>query len=173
MSAIDRLRSLGSGLCLPYISGVTMTGWVEGIVSILRCEGCSQSTPHLTLSGDTDMTTTGLVSLSSVARDEIVVVKLEPAEFADDTGLAVQTRLNSLLERDDLRFVRLRRADAAAPTGGISFQDFQKAYQPPRLIFACPKCDVGDASQLTSETPSSYKRGGGKLTVLAGIDLRD
>lgn len=119
------------------------------------------------------MTTIGLVSLSSIVKDEIVVAKLEPADLADDTGLGVQTRLNSLLERDDLRFVRLRRAEVVAPAEGMSFQDFREVYQPPRLIFACPKCDVGDASQLTSETPSAYERGGGKLIVLAGIEVRD
>ncbi len=149
-----------------------MRPWIEGTVSILRCEGEGHLTPNLTFTGDTDMVTEGLASLSSVIRDEIVVAEMAPQEFDDEGGNAFQGRINSLLDRTDLRFVRLRRVETATPPAGSSFQDFRQTYAPPRLVFACPRCDL-DALAERSVTPSDYKRAGGTLTVVADLEIRD
>lgn len=149
-----------------------MRPWIEGTISILRCEGEGHSTPYLTFSGDTDMATAGLRCLSSIVLDEIVVAKMAPQEFDDEGGKAFQGRINSLLDRNDLRFVRLRRVEAATPPAGSSFQDFRRTYAPPRLVFACPQCGL-DAVTERSAMPSDYKRAGGTLTVVADLEIRD
>jgi hypothetical protein len=150
-----------------------MTRWIEASVSILRCGGCSQTTPHLTFAGDTDMVTFGIASLSSMTTNEIVVVEAEPAEWSDETGERLQVRVNEQLGRLDLRFVRLLRADETAANDGVSFQEFRNTYRPRRLIYACPNCGAGEATPVGEQTPSDYQGDGGKLTVLAELEVRD
>jgi hypothetical protein len=149
-----------------------MTRWIEGIVSSLRCEGGGHITPHLTFSGDTDMVTAELTSLSSVTADEIVVAEMIDGELEDFGSDAVQTRVNNLLARDDLRIVRLRRVEAHTAPTGVSFQEFRQTYIPPRLIFACPQCG-SDALAYREATPTQYRQNGGTLTVIADLELRD
>ncbi|WP_152616222.1 hypothetical protein [Sphingomonas sp. ERG5] len=149
-----------------------MRPWIEGTISILRCEGEGHLTPYLTFSGDTDMVTAGLASLSSIILDEIVVAEMASQELDDEGGKAFQGRINSLLARNDLRFVRLRRVEGATLAAGSSFQDFRQTYSPPRLVFACPRCGL-DAATGRSATPSDYKRAGGTLTVVADLEIRD
>lgn len=150
-----------------------MTRWIEASISILKCNQSDHTTPHITFCGDTDMVTAGLASLSSVITDEIVVAELKPAELTDETGKDFETRINELLGRDDLRFIRLSCVEAGPAPAGRSFQDFRNAYTAPRLIFACPRCDGGEAVSTKTEAPSDFQRAGGKLTVLTAVELRD
>ncbi len=96
-SASDPVADIGI-----FVSSVTMMRWIEGIVSSLRCEGGGHVTPHMTFSGDTDMVTAGLASLTSVVADEIVIAEMLVGEFEEGGGVAFQTRINNLLARDDL-----------------------------------------------------------------------
>jgi hypothetical protein len=121
--------------------------------------------------GDTDMVTAGLASLSSICADEIVVAEMNVEEVEDEAGDGYQRRINGLLGRDDLRFVRLRRVEPAFLGAGISFQEFRRAYAPPRLVFECPHCGL-DAMETRLETPTDYRRGGGTLTIVPDLDLR-
>lgn len=50
---------------------------VEGYVLTLKCRRCGSKFPHAIFSGDTDMATDGLISLTSVERKELVVGELE------------------------------------------------------------------------------------------------
>ncbi len=146
--------------------------WVEGIVSILQCAHCRQLTAHLIFSGDTDMVTMDLAALSSIVAEEIVVTLLEDEDYSDDTGKTLQARVNAQLGRDDLRFVRLLRSEDTNP-GGVSIREYMRAWRPPRVIYACPKCEIGEATEFRSATPSDYRRDGGMLTILAELELRD
>jgi hypothetical protein len=149
-----------------------MKPWIEGTVSILQCAGHHHLTPHLTFSGDSDMVTLGLASLSSIVANEIVVAEMIGGELADGESDALQNRINRLLVRDDLRSLRLRRVEAAPASAGTSFQQFRQAYSPPRLVFQCPRC-ASDAIASRSHTPTGYTRSGGVLTVLPELDVRD
>jgi hypothetical protein len=149
-----------------------MTRWIEGIISVLQCEVEGHLTPLLTLSGDTDMVTAGIASLSSVVANEIIVADLNASELGDPSGENFQNRINRLLRRGDLRLVQLRRTEATAGSAGSTFQAFQKTYAPPRLVFACPRCDA-DAVAIRTQTPTNYKRGGGMITVMADLEVRD
>jgi hypothetical protein len=129
--------------------------------------------PHPIFSGDTDMATTGLASLTSSTANEIAVFEAEPAEWSDQTGSSIEVRINKLLGRDDLRFVQLIRAEEISYPEGVSFQDFRKLYREPRLIYSCPKCGVGEAVSDRSLTLSEYRDEGGQLTLLGELEFRD
>lgn len=146
---------------------------VEGTVSILDCKTCGQTSSHLIFSGDTDMGTWGLASLTSTTANEIVILKAEPPEWNDETGQMLEARVNKQLSRDDLRFVRLLRAEEIACPARMSFQDFHKIYRAPRLTYLCPKCGVGEAVSGRSVEPSEYQREGGCVTLLGELELCD
>ena len=149
-----------------------MTRYVEGVVSVLQCEAEGHLTPHLIFSGDTDMATAGLGSLSSVAADEIVLAELDASELTDRPADTFERRINELLGRDDLRSVQLLRVERKDIPAGLSFQEFQGAYSPPRLIFACPRCNA-DSTAVRTESTQLYERAGGKIRLIGDLTLRD
>lgn len=116
-----------------------MTRIAEGTVLILDCQDCRRTSPHLIFSGDSDMATLALASLTSVADDEIVILEAEQSEWSDETGRSLEARANRLLSRDDLRFVRLLHAEEIAPSAGQSFQEFRKAYRAPNPHIFLPE----------------------------------
>jgi len=148
-----------------------MSRYIEGAVSVLQCETEGHLTPHLVFSGDTDMATAGLGSLSSVVADEIVLAELDSTELTDGPADAFESRINELLGRDDLRSVQLRRVEREDIPAGSSFQEFQKAYLPPRLIFACPRCNA-DATAIRTESIQGYERAGGTIRLIGDLTLR-
>ena len=149
-----------------------MGRWVEGIVSVLLCRSCGKRTPHLTFNGDTDMVTIGLTSLSSITRNEIVVADAQGDELRDREGKAILGRVSKQLKRDDLRVVRLLRAEEEEIKAGVSFQEFRKVYRPPSLIFSCPHCVTGEAEVKDKPSVSDFQREGGELTVLPDLEVR-
>ena len=146
---------------------------VEGTVSILDCETCGEASPHLIFSGDTDMVTMDLCSLTSMAANEVVILDAELTEWSDPTGQRLEARVNKQLGRDDLRFIRLLGAEEIAYPAGLSFQDFRKVYRDARLTYSCPKCSVGEAVSGRSLTFTEYQHEGGQLTVLGELELCD
>lgn len=149
-----------------------MTGWIEATYSMLRCDGEGHIIPHLTLSGDTDMVTAGVGSLSSVAANGIVMAEMTSDELRVGALGQFQSRINALLHRSDLRSVALRRVEEGATTAGLSFREFQKAYVSRRLVFACPVCEA-DAFAIRTGSITSFQREGGLLTVVADLELVD
>lgn len=148
-----------------------MTRYVEGVVSVLQCEAEGHLTPHLIFSGDTDMVTTGLGSLSSVVANEIVLAELDASELTDRPADAFERRINELLGRDDLRSVQLLRVERQDIPPELSFQEFQRAYSPPRLIFACPRCNA-DSTVVRTESTQLYERSGGTIRLIGHLTLR-
>jgi len=148
-----------------------MTRKVEGLIGILICRECGQASPRMIFVGDTDMATAGLVSLTSVAANEIVICEAEPAEWSDETGQRLEARINTALSRDDLRFLRLLCVEETVFPAGLSFQEFRKVYRAPRLTYSCPKCGVGEIVSDREITPSEYRSEGGQLTVLGELEL--
>lgn len=150
-----------------------MTRKIEGIVSILDCQNCQQTSPHMIFSGDTDMATSGLTSLTSATANEIVILETDSSEWNGETGQDVENGVNKQMSRDDLRFVRLLEVEKVAYPAGLGFQDFRKVYREPRLTYSCPKCRDGKAVPGRSLAPSEYRSEGGQLTLLGPLQLRD
>ena len=150
-----------------------MVRWINASVSMLLCSKVGHKVPYVTFSGDTDMVTAGLASVSSISKSEIVVGEMTPPELADKTGLLFENRMNAELGRDDLRIARLLRIDEADIPAGLSFQEFQRGYVAPRLVFACPRCISEEAIQTERQTLADYVYAGGMLTMRTDIELRD
>jgi hypothetical protein len=149
-----------------------MTRCIEANVSTLRCETEGHLTPYVTFIGDTDMVTADLGSLSSIISAEVVLAELKTGETFNQPSDMFESRINKLLERDDLRFVHLRRIDQEDIPAGLSFQEYKKVYSPARLVFACPRCGA-DCFAIRNESPKAFEQRGGKLKLIGDLTLRE
>ena len=83
---------------------------VEGYVLTLRCGDCAWDFPHAVFSGDTDMATNGLISLTSAERKELVFGEMTNEEFKlgeVEGANAACIRISTAPVRTDLRTIRI------------------------------------------------------------------
>ena len=149
---------------------------VSGTVLRLRCSSCQKTFPHFSFFGDTDMATQGLGSVTSFERNEIVLAEFSPDEwnnFEVDGTERFERRLRKLLDRDDLRVVRLRAVEETAEAArGASFQEFLKQYRPSSLVFSCACCEGGQSRPIGETTVEEFEQAGGKISVVGRLSTR-
>lgn len=137
----------------------------------LRSQTTSQQFPIVHFSGDTDMVTAGWLSLTSVDQPVIVVTQATADEYraiaqGNDGYLEVERRVNAALGRTDLRCSWLVKVEETTkPARGTSFQEFQKSYQPPTLLFKDILAQESLANEISRTTRSEFERNGGKVIV--------
>lgn len=151
-----------------------MTRKIDGYVLKLKCSRCNHEFPHVVFSGDTDMVTMGLSSLTAPAANEVIIGELNGAEYKlgfDGGLLAFEQRISEVLHRPDLRTVRLIRSEAEQPPKGTSFQAFRQQYKPPRIIYSCAACMVGEATEVDKLDWRRFENAGGQITLLDGLEL--
>lgn len=148
---------------------------VTGTVMRLRCENCGSTFPHFVFSGEKDTDTDGLCSASSCEKNEVVIAELQPNEWDDfdNTGaLNFQHRLSLLLDRHDLRVIRLVRVEQEQkPSAGLSFRDFAKSYKPPVLVFSCACCTNGESKSYEEQTLDDFRLSGGNVLAIGHLAL--
>jgi hypothetical protein len=138
----------------------------------LESQATKKRFPIVRFSGDTDMVTAGWVSLTSVERPEIVVTQLSAEEYRltdkdSERDLQVEHRVNKALNRSDLRCSWLVRAEEVGPSAkGLSFQEFRKVYQPPKLFFRDILSEGSLAEEVGCVSLAEFERSGGNLMVL-------
>ncbi|KAG8152818.1 hypothetical protein [Burkholderia catarinensis] len=138
----------------------------------LQSNTSAKQFPIVEFCADTDMATLGWVSLTSTDRPEIVVTQVTAEEFraianGPDGYLAVERRVNAALKRSDLKCSWLARVEEVTPTAkGLSFQEFRKAYQPPKLSFRDILHPDSLAREVSRTTRSEFERNGGKVVIL-------
>jgi hypothetical protein len=149
---------------------------VSGTVLKLHCSSCRKTFPHFSFSGDTDMVTLGLGSVTSCERNEVVLAEFSAGEWNDlevDGAARFERRLRKLLDRDDLRVVRLLAVEETATVArGVSSQKFLKQYRPPNLVFSCANCEGGQSRPISEATVDEFEQGGGRISVVGGLSTR-
>ncbi len=149
---------------------------VEGYVLALKCRKCGFDCPHAIFSGDTDIATNGLISLTSIARNELVVGELTADEWklgeVERESVACG-RISSALARTDLRAIRVIRWEQEGKTvAGILFALFRKTYKPPVGVYSCPKCG-GEARSIAQQGWSRFMTSGGHIIPFGQVKLYD
>ena len=118
------------------------------------------------------MVTAGWVSLTSIEHPEIVVTQLTVEEYRSidkntERDLQVERRVNMALNRSDLRCSWQVRADEVGPSAkGLSFDEFRKVNQAPKLFFRDILSMGALAEKVDCVTLAEFERSGGKLMVL-------
>lgn len=151
-----------------------MTRKIDGYVLRLKCSRCNHEFPHVVFSGDTDMVTMGLSSLTAPEANEVIIGELSIAEYklGFDAGLqAFEQRISETLQRTDLRTVRLLRSEVEQPPKGISFQAFRQQYKPPRIFYSCAACMIGEATEVDKLDWQRFENAGGQITLFEGLEL--
>ena len=145
-----------------------MTRIVQGYVNKISCRACSAVSYVFVFSGDTDMVTSGLAFLTSIKTKELVLYEMTTEEwnnYLDQS--AAKDRISNLLKRDDLRVARYLGAEKNGPDlKGLSFQEFQKQYIPPTIIYACPICEIGEAPCIQKRSIAEYNKDGGHILCI-------
>ena len=139
----------------------------------LQSQKTGRRFPIVQFSADTDMATDGWVSLTSVERSDVVVTQLTNEEYRSTAAGAVggylqlEERVNAALHRNDLRHSWLVRVEEKGPSGmGLSFQEFRKVYQPPKLFYRDILSAGGVAEEISRVSRSQFEREGGSVVVL-------
>jgi hypothetical protein len=148
---------------------------VTGTVLELICSVCKKTFPHFRYSGDTDMLTLGLASVTSCEKNEVVLAELTADEFrlAANGEQPFEQRLQNQLNRNDLRVVRLISVqDKPTPLHGERFQDFQKRYSPATLVYSCACCAEGISRVEREATVEEFEQSGGKISALGQLEIR-
>ena len=138
----------------------------------LQSQTTSRRFPIVQFTGDTDMVTDGWESFTSVSRSEIVVAQATEDEYraiakGQDGYLEIERRVNAALARTDLRCIWLVGVEqnSSAPNGA-SFHEFQKAYQPPKLLFRDIFAPQSLAYEVSRTSRPDFESEGGKVVVL-------
>lgn len=140
---------------------------IDETILWLQSEATGRRFPTVQFSADTDMVTFGWISLTSISGHELVIAQMVPSEHAAGARAAeelVEHRLNAALGRNDLRAVPLVRAEQRGPSGhGLSFQEFRRVYQPPRLLYRDIFADGSVAECVAESSVADFQSGGGRL----------
>jgi hypothetical protein len=146
---------------------------VTGTVVELQCSLCGKRFPHFIFSGDTDMVTSGLASVTSCELNEVVLAELN-ADQGGEGGAAFERRLSKQLNRNDMRVVHLLAVERTSPAyRGESFQEYRKRYTRPSLVYSCAYCAGGQSRSLGEATVEEFERSGGKISVVDDLGLDD
>ena len=132
----------------------------------LRSVTTGKEFPVVQFSGDTDMETGSVASLTSIERNEVVVAWLNGNETTEE----FERRVNTILSRNDLRATVLVRVENKGnlSLGSSSFQDFRKNYQSPTLYYNDVFSVGGEAIVSQKLTLSEFKSRGGRVTRING-----
>ncbi len=137
-------------------------------VQWLRSLNTGREFPNLVFRADVDFATSGMISLTSGDRPEVVAVMLTSDEYnSSDMAAgcsACEARVNAELARDDLRIPRFMRSeDTFSAPDGVSFQEYQKLYKPPKLFYADIHNANGEAEVVREESIDEFLASGGTL----------
>jgi hypothetical protein len=138
----------------------------------LKSQSTGKRFPIVLFSADTDMPTEGWVCLTSTRDPEVVVTQLTAEEYeatgaAADAYAEVEQRVNREVARDDLRCSWIVRVEEVGPSGaGMSFQDFLKVYQPPKVWYRDIFDPTGEAEEDARLDRTDFEREGGRVTVI-------
>jgi hypothetical protein len=145
---------------------------VEGEVLKLKCSSCEAEFPTFCFSGDTDMVTIGLESVSCLDPAGVVLGTLDQDELRVGVDQGREHFANRMSQLLGTNLVALSvRHWIKEPSGaGMSFQQARRVYRPPQPIYSCPKC-FGEAQVASTHEPADFIAQGGRLELTGDLTL--
>jgi|GEM_PF-2201943 len=154
---------------------MTNTRQVWGTIKMLECSLCKATLPIAAFEGEADPDTIGLCSASQCDGLEVVVADANPAEWSD---LAIGNvsdllvRIGAEVGRDNLKIATVLRVESGDETvAGTSFAEFKKGYRPPAIVYSCPCCREGEATEVEEFTVEGFKQIGGSILPVDGLSF--
>jgi len=130
----------------------------EGHISNLKCKACSREFPTFVFVADTDMATSGMMSITVVSSHNIILLCQRTPVSDAQCEASVASRIGEECKAVPL----LRSADRHIPSD--DFQEFMRNYVPPELFYRCIHCG-GEATPVSEQTKEEFTQKH-KITVL-------
>jgi hypothetical protein len=150
--------------------------FVRGSVSMIACGTCQARIPRFDFETETDVGDVGLCSAARCNHLDLVIAETTLAEWNalnDGTLRTLPKRLAGDVVGDDYHVLQVKRIDQAQrPAAGGSFAEFRKQYVPPRVVYECPCCEVGEAVVVEEFTVPEFEAIGGRIIPLGSVALR-
>jgi hypothetical protein len=148
---------------------------VFGTIKILKCASCEAIFPLAAYEGEADTDTIGLCSAGKCNSLEVAIAEATSVEWnqlASGDVKDLQRRIGTELGRDDLKIATLLRIEPGknAPAG-TSFAEFRKAYRPPVLVYSCPCCGEGEATETKEFTVDRFAEIGGRILPVGELEI--
>ena len=145
---------------------------IEGTILCLACDSCAGKFSYFSIFGDSDTDTFGILSASSVAKNEVVIDQVIEDGGEYESKAQFISRLNKELSRNDLRISEIVRiVSTDGPYEGEDTRAFMIRYRPPQLFYSCIFCN-NEASILSEIEPSEYISSGGVIILIGDLELR-
>ena len=146
---------------------------IHGSVKIVTCRACQSSVPLFELEAESDTDTVGLCSAARCNSLDLVLSEtaLEEWQAAQSGEVpSLLSRLSDLSGVKDLHILRIKRVEQSPDLpAGVPFSQFKKLYKPPVVIYACPCCLDGEASETREVLLSEFEEMGGRIVALGNL----
>lgn len=154
-----------ASLCRPVTNNVKTQMTPPGDVVWLS-DGIREF-PHFVFSGDTDMSTDGLISLTARNCSELFLVRLLPIEAraGEFGGVMAAKRVMAQLRRTDLVPVSVLSVQPAPSLAGAPFSEFRRSYRAPTVKYSS-LTGAGESVFVREESADAFVAGGGSVHVL-------
>ena len=121
--------------------------------------------PHLVFSADVDSMTTGMVSLTSNIENEIVISILNSKEYSSDKNVEWVKRINSELNRNDLKYIKWIRSENCSQKKKLfeSYRNYWKRVKPYKNYYQDISDSAGESLQIDKESISDFIKNGGNI----------
>ena len=84
----------------------------------------------------------------------------------------LQHRIGAELGRHDLKMATVLRIESGNDMpAGTSFAEFRKAYRPPVLVYSCPCCGEGEATETEEFTVDGFAEIGGRILSVGELEI--
>jgi hypothetical protein len=146
---------------------------IHGSVRIVTCRACQSNVPLFELEAESDTDTVGLCSAARCNSLDLVLSEttLEEWKAAQSREVpSLLSRLSDLSGVKDLHILRIKRVEQnPKPPAGVPFSEFKKLYKPPVVIYACPCCVDGEATETREVPISEFEEMGGRIVALGNL----
>lgn len=123
--------------------------------------------PHIIFSADVDFVTSGMISLTSKIKNEIVVSKLSFEELNSDGNQTWVKRINSELSRNDLKKIDFIRYENNTPKKKFfeSVESYLKRLKPNTNYYQDIHNSSSESIQVSKQSVSEFIKDGGNIIL--------
>jgi hypothetical protein len=140
---------------------------VEGMFHLRKCAKCNNQFSSFVFSGDTDMSTDGLICLTQPETGEIFITTVGVSKESGDT----QT-MDRIIDGKQFRRSNVcASAKAQRLPSDVRFQQYLRESRPPAVKSRCVFCNEFEAVTQSSMTIKEYFASGKKVVVDDGLIL--
>lgn len=145
-----------------------------GFIVWLECRSCGARVPVFVFSGDTDMATSDLISLTDPVDKTVLIARrtTKDVDVLPPASECVIAHLDRKIGGRDFRWAHIISMHDARSGFRHPFQEFVRVRERTELVYRCIVCDGIDARPVKTTSLSDFRLGGGLILLGEGVVLR-